>query len=281
MKQSKGEKIKQWLKQLWTQYWAVIVALIATPIILGLLLKIPFTNVDNGSNDGWLGFWGGYLASVITIVGVYWQVNRQSKEADKNLKLTFEEQAKQNAKMARPRFIFELSRQKLFDEDEYFLNASLDAEPENFLKLVEQDNPEITVVKIENVSDEVIVNALVKLIYRKKHDGGEPDKVEWFIIKRINPNATFLYVPKGSETSTNDADGIDLVDIWIITSTGENVYYRLVDSYSNQLFNTLVTVSKIDSPDSTSFKDRPQNNEYDGIRKNTDYDSEHNLITMV
>lgn len=71
MRQSKGGKLKEWLKQ----YWPVIVALIITPVVLGILM--PFINIDNGSDDGWLGFWGGYFASIITIVGVFWQVRKQ------------------------------------------------------------------------------------------------------------------------------------------------------------------------------------------------------------
>lgn len=98
---------------MWSQYWLVIIVLIATPIVLGVLLKIPFTNIDNGSNDGWLGFWGGYLASIITIIGVYWQVRKQGEETRRNMALTFEHQLKQDAKTARPRFTVELVRKKL------------------------------------------------------------------------------------------------------------------------------------------------------------------------
>ncbi|GAX03447.1 hypothetical protein IWT140_01050 [Secundilactobacillus pentosiphilus] len=64
-------------KQLFIGPRPVILALIAIPIVIGSALKLPWFDFNNGSNDGWLGFWGGYLASVITIVGVYWQVRKQ------------------------------------------------------------------------------------------------------------------------------------------------------------------------------------------------------------
>lgn len=36
------------------------------------------------TNGEWLGFWGGYLGSIIVIGGVYWQVNRQIKVEKEN-----------------------------------------------------------------------------------------------------------------------------------------------------------------------------------------------------
>jgi len=36
--------------------------------------------MDVGTNDGWLGFWGGYLGAIIAIGGIYWQMSQQKKQ---------------------------------------------------------------------------------------------------------------------------------------------------------------------------------------------------------
>lgn len=137
---------------------------------------------------------------------------------------------------------------------------------------VNTDDPEFTVLKIENISKEYMINTVVKLIYRQNISSEKPDKLEWFIIKRIDPYKTFLYVPKGSQTSTNDADNIKFVDLWVTTETGETVNFRMMDNYNNGLFNPIAVISDIDSPNGSNFSDRPPRNEYDGIVKNTSYD---------
>jgi hypothetical protein len=70
-------------------YVLLTIILCITPLALGYLLKIPIFDISNGSNDGWLGFWGGYLGAIIAVLGVFWQVNRQQgfekiKEDEKN-----------------------------------------------------------------------------------------------------------------------------------------------------------------------------------------------------
>ena len=52
------------------------------PIIINILISlIPW---GSGSNDGWLGFWGGYLGAVISIFGIYYQVAKSIEESEKN-----------------------------------------------------------------------------------------------------------------------------------------------------------------------------------------------------
>lgn len=60
-------------------FWIVIG--IVPPILLNFGMS-RFTSI--GSDDGWLGFWGGYLGAAITVIGVYVQIYMGNKSA-KNL----------------------------------------------------------------------------------------------------------------------------------------------------------------------------------------------------
>lgn len=55
---------------------------IFVPIIINL--SISFISWGSGSNDGWLGFWGGYLGALISVLGIYFQVTKNIEESEKN-----------------------------------------------------------------------------------------------------------------------------------------------------------------------------------------------------
>lgn len=61
---------------------STIVLAILVPIIINL--SISFISWGSGSNDGWLGFWGGYLGALISIFGIYFQVSKSIEESEKN-----------------------------------------------------------------------------------------------------------------------------------------------------------------------------------------------------
>ena len=60
----------------------VIGVLIVIPILTQVLINIE-TN-SNGSDDGWLGFWGGYLGSIIGVAGAIFVVQIQLNEENKS-----------------------------------------------------------------------------------------------------------------------------------------------------------------------------------------------------
>lgn len=64
----------------------MIMALIVLtlPILVAFAMDLPIFDSVSGSNDGWLGFWGGYLGAIVAIGGVYWQVEEQRKEFQSN-----------------------------------------------------------------------------------------------------------------------------------------------------------------------------------------------------
>ena len=55
-----------------------IVLLIMIIINFGMNWWI-FDELGNGSDDGWLGFWGGFLGAILAVVGVWWQTNKTIK----------------------------------------------------------------------------------------------------------------------------------------------------------------------------------------------------------
>ena len=82
--------------------WSIVIfglIIIAFPIILGVAMALPISNLNNGSNESWLGFWGGYLGSIIAICGVGWTVfegrqnlNKSIDEQQKNLNKSIKKQ---------------------------------------------------------------------------------------------------------------------------------------------------------------------------------------------
>ncbi|MGX6400798.1 hypothetical protein ACWM0Y_07540 [Lactiplantibacillus plantarum] len=56
----------------------IVLVIVIIPFGLQLVMAgLSFGIFKIGTNDGWLGFWGGYLGSIIAIGGVYWQVRKQ------------------------------------------------------------------------------------------------------------------------------------------------------------------------------------------------------------
>lgn len=81
------------------------------PLILELLMNTDVANKCSGSDDGWLGFWGGYLGAVIAIGGVYWSVNKQLR-GDKE----------GTYRMSRPFFIVNLKKHLVKTSEIYASN---------------------------------------------------------------------------------------------------------------------------------------------------------------
>lgn len=80
LEEIKLKKIKIFIKKHYILGLLVtlILALIVVPKLIELLLQsIPGT----GSNDGWLGFWGGYLGSVIAVAFAAYTAKLQSEKA--------------------------------------------------------------------------------------------------------------------------------------------------------------------------------------------------------
>lgn len=66
---------------------AVLAALVVPMLIINFSMDFGwFKSEGHGSDDGWLGFWGGYLGAVVSIGGLYWQTNKQIKNENDKVK---------------------------------------------------------------------------------------------------------------------------------------------------------------------------------------------------
>ncbi|WWY82488.1 hypothetical protein V9K80_04330 [Pediococcus pentosaceus] len=59
-------------------YWKLLGLVIVVPLIIVFFQHIfSFSWFAESSNDGWLGFWGGFLGALISTIGVYKSVEKQ------------------------------------------------------------------------------------------------------------------------------------------------------------------------------------------------------------
>ncbi|MCT3021076.1 hypothetical protein EFN43_08395 [Pediococcus pentosaceus] len=59
-------------------YWKLLGLVIVVPVIIVFFQHIfSFSWFAESSNDGWLGFWGGFLGALISTIGVYKSVEKQ------------------------------------------------------------------------------------------------------------------------------------------------------------------------------------------------------------
>lgn len=69
----------------------IFIALLA-PLTMGLLMHLINFPFIEGSNDGWLGFWGGYLGAIFSIsAGMYISFREAKKSAEESQKASIRE----------------------------------------------------------------------------------------------------------------------------------------------------------------------------------------------
>lgn len=95
--------------------WALIITLIIIPLVIQGVIN--WDTMNNGSDDGWLGFWGGYLGSIIGVVGalivIQIQLSNEKERFDKETKA-------KNKELAEDKKRFELqieARDKELEEE--------------------------------------------------------------------------------------------------------------------------------------------------------------------
>lgn len=70
-----------WLKDNW---WKALIVLFGPMIILDFMMDLPFVNSWSKADDSaWLGFWGGYLGSIVAVGGVFLQAKEELKNSKK------------------------------------------------------------------------------------------------------------------------------------------------------------------------------------------------------
>lgn len=62
-------------------YVTFLVSILIIPLIVQFFLWLTtvWNIFTSSSNDGWLGFWGSYLGATISVLGIYFQVNKELK----------------------------------------------------------------------------------------------------------------------------------------------------------------------------------------------------------
>lgn len=66
-------KLKEWIK-------LILIICISTFIFGVLIMWIPKLKILGGSSDGWLGYWGGIIGSMVGVLGAYSIMNKQLDE---------------------------------------------------------------------------------------------------------------------------------------------------------------------------------------------------------
>ncbi|MBC1722265.1 hypothetical protein [Listeria seeligeri] len=74
--------------------------LLFLPLVVGLLMNIKIFDSISGSEDGWLGFWGGYLGAILSVFGAFWLFNKQSMKDKEEINETIKAQMKITATFA-------------------------------------------------------------------------------------------------------------------------------------------------------------------------------------
>lgn len=139
--------------------WALIITLIIIPLVIQGVIN--WDTMNNGSDDGWLGFWGGYLGSIIGVVGALIVIQIQLS----NEKERFEEETearKIELEESKKRFDEETqARNKEFEEEEKARKSEqVDNTFFNLLNLfISQQNSLVSKKDIEqNIFDSMLNN---------------------------------------------------------------------------------------------------------------------------
>lgn len=172
-----------WWKDNW---WKVLIVLFGPMVFLDLTMDLPFVNSWSKADDSaWLGFWGGYLGSVIAVGGVYWQVSREKEE---------------NIKAARPVFAL------MYDDGfERKLNGSLRSyvSDEDFIGYVTdiynhrdplgRQSERGYLLLINNPSANPLLFVEITLFYKNKIGDSDTEKL---FISRIEAGSKVQCIPR-------------------------------------------------------------------------------------
>jgi len=206
----------------------VAVVIFGVPMLMGLFLRVsgktvwglPLKEISqtNGSLHGdWLGFWGGYLGSIIAIIGVAWTLN----ESKKNMNITLRQEKENRFKESRPFFYIDIAKNIVDKQKKVNYYSSLPGYVEKGYEyssykeyLTSKENPNGLVLR--NISGKRMMTVKVCLHYSKAIDT-EGNFDEMFMIKLIAPDSFVCLVGKLSYLgdyyfSEDDNDNYDFYD---------------------------------------------------------------------
>ncbi|MBK0038845.1 MULTISPECIES: putative phage abortive infection protein [unclassified Enterococcus] len=179
--------------------WALIITLIIIPLVIQGVIN--WDTMNNGSDDGWLGFWGGYLGSIIGVVGalivIQIQLENEKKRFDEETKARDNEFIENKKRFAEETLArnkeFEESK-KRFDEETKARNKEFEEEKKarkseqidntffNLLNLfISQQN---SLISEQNPERDIFENMLMK-IWKGSAHAYKKEGIELFYSKKI------------------------------------------------------------------------------------------------
>lgn len=157
-------------------------------IFISLLIELGLNCIPGaGSNDGWLGYWGGIVGAIVAIYGVYWQVNNQAiqskKDADAQTDLLSKQltNEKENQyRQARPFFL--LSQQSV--------TAGLSANGHEMY--TDKSGNDIYLERFSVVPGNLIINSNTKINYLEINNVSNKDMYAVKVLFSENLDDTFM-----------------------------------------------------------------------------------------
>lgn len=185
--------------------WKLIVggfvALGVVPIIL--LVCMHFLNsvfLGDSSNDGWLGFWGGYLGALLGLYGVQMQLKSEQKtRLDDNhpkfylfFRMSFEPSKKVYVHSCQPRELLGSKdhQKKMKFESKYFYSDS------NFISIINSNKKnvyDISILVTSLVADNNVCSKYKKSSANINGKEGKGDNSEWDSFKRDTKNWSLVH----------------------------------------------------------------------------------------
>lgn len=78
--------------------WVFLAVMLFFPWVIGVIIGFVPNLGSIGTQSEWLSFWGSYAGAIIAVLGIYWQVSKQSQENREELNIQrqqFEQQFKE------------------------------------------------------------------------------------------------------------------------------------------------------------------------------------------
>lgn len=213
----------------------ILLAILGPMLVINFLMDFGwFKSVGHGSDDGWLGFWGGYLGSIIAVSGVYWQV----REEIRNGKM-------EQYKEARPIFMLDIMDNSKYCGKEGPINYNI--KPVEFPAYISEKcckeckyrfawcNKDLRMglpyIQLKNISNNPMLAIKAKLIW-------ENDTEESFIVNRLDANSnmsllniyTYKYYCKTQLEKIPalriKPDILEYVELYYLTSRNEKIFMK-------------------------------------------------------
>lgn len=211
------------------------ISFLTIPCVMALLMQTFFRNIGGGTDDGWLGFWGGYLGAIIAVIGIYVQINSERKqseeEAKKQIKLLnqqLSDEKENQYRQERPFFLISFKTISSKNPDDKGMNGERVYCSDNYLdrkRSPDNRNIDDALISLNNVSKKDMY--AVKILSTEeeyKSIKNHPEACSSVSINKISANS-IAYMLFG------DVENIKWISVWYITEIRESIklYFKVTD----------------------------------------------------